>query len=160
MSLPPPASLLDQAWRLLSLKKTFFFTLCPSKTLMLPCTTCPHPDFALSLSLLYLIHTCRKWNFPWWMLIPFALTTTLCAGNWSFTSASSLRALGIYFQIFKEWSSVPKLRAMAPVLQNGGLPQAVWPVVFLKPWKSVTGSQRLSFQARTLVEEGAAGGLL
>lgn len=65
-------------------KKTFFFTLHPSKKSSFTIAQSSPTQMLLSLSLLYLIHTCRKWNFPWRMLIISALTTNSCAGNWAF----------------------------------------------------------------------------
>lgn len=74
-SLPSSLSYSGQTWRLLSFKKKKqpSFSLCvPPKISLHYCTVFHlHVLGSLWVSLLHLTHTCRKWNFLWWMLIMF-----------------------------------------------------------------------------------------
>lgn len=125
-SLPSSLSYSGQTWRLLSFKKkkkkTLFFTLCASKNLTSLLHSLPPPCFGLSLSLSLTFNAhLQKVEFPL-VNAYYVLTTILCAEHWS--SASSLSMPGTYFQIFKKWILVSKLRVMGFFIQSGGLPQA------------------------------------
>lgn len=103
-------------------KTTLFFTLCASKNLTSLLHSLPPPCFGLSLSLSLTFNAhLQKVEFPL-VNAYYVLTTILCAEHWS--SASSLSMPGTYFQIFKKWILVSKLRVMGFFIQSGGLPQA------------------------------------
>lgn len=73
--------------------------------LALPLILCPlsHSlSLCLKMSHLYLMHTCREWNFPWLMLITFVLTIILCAGNWSFHLSQKPKHSWAIFPDFQE----------------------------------------------------------
>lgn len=124
-SLPSSLSYSGQTWRLLSFKKKKknpSFSLCVPPKISLHYCTIFHVHILRSLrvSLIFNAHL-QKVEFPL-VNAYYVLTTILCAENWS--SASNLSTPGTYFQIFKKWILVSKLRVMGFFIQSGGLPQA------------------------------------